>query len=414
MRQADRPQTRCGWRDKLLRITDGGFPAGTRRALRGYRIWITARYRYTFFLSSFLPFLLSGFLLSSPTLAQPTKAFKQAIPPYTFQFPQDHASHPAYQTEWWYYTGHLQSNDRIFGYELTFFRVGINPNPQPGGSRWRMHTLYFAHFALTDEDGEQFFHKEEISRPALDMAGARENRFQVWINDWSAELADSAAHRIRASADFASIALDLVPAKPPVIHGHDGVSQKSPGVGRASHYYSLTRLQTTGTLTFEGETFEVTGLSWMDHEFGSNQLSDDQKGWDWFSLQLDNNRELMLFVMRRKDGTYEPTSSGTMIYTDGTWRHLSLEMFEIEATGAWTSPHSGGTYPHAWRIAVPSEQIELRLTPTVSDQELGKNSLIGVIYWEGSVVVRGTDQGRPVTGQGYVELTGYRGRVPGL
>jgi predicted secreted hydrolase len=152
----------------------------------------------------------------------------------------------------------------------------------------------------------------------------------------------------------------------------------------------------------------------MDHEFGSNQLTEDQQGWDWFSLQLDDNRELMLYVMRRKDGTYEPTSSGTIIYADGVWRHLSLDMFEIEANGRWTSPHSGGIYPNGWRIAVPDEQIALQLTPTVADQELGTKSLIGVIYWEGSVTVRGTDKGNPVTGQGYVELTGYRGRVPGL
>jgi predicted secreted hydrolase len=362
----------------------------------------------------FMGLMLAWCLPVQAALAQSPGTFKQAIPPYAFQFPQDHASHPAYQTEWWYYTGHLQGNDRTFGYELTFFRVGIDPNPQQGGSRWRMHTLYFAHFALTDQAGEQFFHSEKISRPAMDMAGAREDRYRVWIKDWSAELTYGSTHQIQASADFASIVLNLMPAKPPVIHGHDGVSQKSPGVGRASHYYSLTRLQTTGTLTFEGETFTVTGASWMDHEFGSNQLTEDQQGWDWFSLQLDDNRELMLYVMRRKDGTYEPTSSGTIIYADGVWRHLSLDMFEIEANGRWTSPHSGGIYPNGWRIAVPDEQIALQLTPTVADQELGTKSLIGVIYWEGSVTVRGTDKGNPVTGQGYVELTGYRGRVPGL
>ena len=358
--------------------------------------------------------LIAAVGFAAPALAQSTMSYQQAVPPYVFAFPRDHAAHPDYRTEWWYYTGHLNSGGKSFGYELTFFRVGINPALRTSPSRWALHTLYFAHFAVTDEKGNRFFHQENIGRPALDMAGAREDRYRVWIGDWSAELLDSTIHHLRAVMTGGSISLALRPEKPPVIHGHDGVSQKSEGIGRASHYYSLTRMATKGTLILDGKSFKVDGVSWMDHEFGSNQLTQDQQGWDWFSVQLDNRRELMLYVMRKKDGSIEPTSSGTIVDADGSWRHLPLEAFQITGTGTWRSPHSKGVYPSGWEISVPSEQIKLRLTPTVQDQEIGANSLIGVIYWEGSVAIEGTDRGQPVKGNGYVELTGYAGRVPGI
>lgn len=353
--------------------------------------------------------------LSYTGASQTGGPYKLAVPPYAFRFPEDHAAHPAYRTEWWYYTGHLKSGQRSFGYELTFFQVGINPARRMSGSRWSLHTLYFAHFAVTDEHNHTFYHTEHIGRSALDMAGALENRYRVWIGDWSAELAaDGQTHRLRATGPDYAITLDLLPLKPPVIHGRDGVSRKAEGEGRASHYYSMTRMETRGTLTLDGEALPVTGLSWMDHEFGTNQLTPEQKGWDWFSLQLDNDRELMLYVMRLADGAYDPASSGTLVAADGAWRHLELSMYEIERTGTWTSPKSGATYPSGWVVRVPSEDMELRVTPTVKDQELATGSLIGVIYWEGSVRVEGRDRGRPVTGVGYVELTGYAGRLPGM
>lgn len=358
--------------------------------------------------------ILAALGLAAPAMAQNSPGYRQAVPPYVFAFPRDHAAHPDYRTEWWYYTGHLTGGGKTFGYELTFFQVGINPALRTSASRWALHTLYFAHFAVTDTKGNRFLHQETIGRPALDMAGVREDRYKVWIGDWSAELLDKDVHHLRAVMTDGSISLDLTPEKPPVIHGHDGVSQKAEGVGRASHYYSLTRMATTGTLMLEGKSLEVQGLSWMDHEFGSNQLTQDQQGWDWFSVQLDNQRELMLYAMRKKDGSLEPTSSGTIVDADGSWRHLPLEAFQIKASGTWRSPYSQGVYPSGWQISVPSEKIELRLTPAVQDQELGARSLIGVIYWEGSVAIEGTDRGQPIKGNGYVELTGYAGRVPGI
>ncbi|MFN3649179.1 MAG: lipocalin-like domain-containing protein [Armatimonadota bacterium] len=340
--------------------------------------------------------------------------YRLALPPYQFQFPRDHAAHPEYQTEWWYYTGHLRQGDRKLGYELTFFQVGIDPARRSSRSAWALHTLYFAHFALTDENGKRFHLAETIGRPALGMAGAATDRYHVWIDDWSARLVSDDTHHLRASGDGYSIDLRLTERKPPVVHGFNGVSQKAAGAGRASHYYSMTRLETSGTLTLGEERIPVTGVSWMDHEFGSNQLTEEQLGWDWFSLQLDNNRELMLYVLRRKDGSLEPYSSGTMVHADGTWKHLPLQAYRIDATGQWKSPRTGAVYPAGWRVEVPGEKLSLTVTPTVADQEVMTEGTAGVVYWEGSVEVAGQDQGRPVTGVGYVELTGYTGPVPGI
>jgi predicted secreted hydrolase len=345
----------------------------------------------------------------------PTMAgmFKQAVPPYRFRFPRDHASHPEYQTEWWYYTGHLYSGSRKFGYELTFFQVGINPWRKSSRSAWALHTVYFAHFTVTDENNRKFQFTETISRPALGMAGSRTDRYRVWIHDWSAGLRpDNRTHQLRASAPEFAIDLSLLSAKPPVIHGHGGVSQKAAGKGRASHYYSLTRLETRGTLTLNGEKLLVTGLSWMDHEFGSNQLTEQQTGWDWFSLQLDDRRELMLYQLRLKDGRVEPLSSGTIVNADGTWKHLPLSAFQIRSGKTWKSPKTGATYPAEWSVQVPAEKLNLQIQPTLPDQELVTEDSGGVRYWEGSVRVTGQDQGKPVSGVGYVELTGYTREVP--
>jgi predicted secreted hydrolase len=246
------------------------------------------------------------------------------------------------------------------------------------------------------------------------MAGSDPKRYHVWIHDWSAALgADGRTQALKAATPDMAIDLALTPSKPPAINGENGVSQKAAGVGRASHYYSLTRLETTGTLRWKGEALKVAGLSWMDHEFGSNQLTPQQTGWDWYSIQLDNRRELMLYVLRLKDGGVEPMSSGTIVNPDGTTRHLKLADFQIRPTATWKSPHSGALYPAAWQIRVPSEQLDLRITPTVPDQELAPEAT-GVRYWEGSCKVTAYDHGTAIGGEAYVELTGYSGSAPGI
>jgi predicted secreted hydrolase len=346
---------------------------------------------------------------SSPT------PFQSATAGYQYQFPRDHGSHPTYRTEWWYYTGHLQSkNGRTFGFELTFFRRGVPPDDiKTLPSKWSVNHLYLAHFAVTDISGQQFHFSEKISREGLGKAGADESRLHVWIDDWRAEVSmdQTGTHTLSAHDKTHALALTLQPAKPLVINGSEGISRKGEGVGQASHYYSFTRLATTGSLTIKGERFEVTGVTWMDHEFGSADLGNDQVGWDWFSIQLDDKSELMLYRMRRGDGSSDPASSGTVVSADGRTRHLEVTDFQIESTATWTSPASKATYPAKWRLTVPSLDLTVEVTPFVADQELRTSRSAQVTYWEGAVAVAGTKQGRPLKGQGYVELTGYAERI---
>ena len=345
----------------------------------------------------------------------PPTPFQSATAGHQYDFPRDHGSHPTYRTEWWYYTGHLHSKiGRAFGFELTFFRRGVPPDEiKTLPSKWSVKDLYLAHFAVTDISGKRFHFSEKFSREGLGKAGADELRLRVWIDDWRAEasLELAPSHTLAAHDETHALALTLQPAKPLVTHGAAGISRKGKEVGQASHYYSFTRLATSGKLTIDGESFDVTGTSWMDHEFGSAELGADQVGWDWFSIQLEDDTELMLYRMRRKDGSSDLASSGTAVSPDGRTRHLEVTDFQIESTGTWTSPESKATYPSRWRLRFPSLDLVLDVTPLLSDQELRTSRSTKVSYWEGAVAVTGTKQGRPVKGQGYVELTGYAERL---
>lgn len=340
--------------------------------------------------------------------------FKQAEPGYTLSFPNDHAAHPAYQTEWWYYTGHLRTQaGKTYGYQLTFFRHRLDSRgPTLNPSKWFADNIYMAHMAITDEPEQRFVYGEKRNRAALGLAGASETRYHVWNEDWLAERLGSVQH-LQGDIPGFKLNLILTPLKPPVLHGaqQDGLSQKGEGKGHASHYYSYTRLQTEGVLHIGDEVVEVAGISWMDHEFGSNQLQDDQVGWDWFSIQLANNTELMLYHMRHKDGTLDAYSSGTLVYPDGRQQHLRLAEFQVQAHDTWTSPKSGAVYPQRWTIRVPSVDLTLHLEPVVAGQELITDNTTRVTYWEGSVQVNGSMQGQATEGVGYVELTGYVQRV---
>ena len=347
------------------------------------------------------------FAMSSANGQQEGQAFRRALPGYVHRFPADHAAHPEFRTEWWYYTGHLTTEKgRNFGFQLTFFRHALRPLSTQSPSRWAIHTLYFIHFAITDEKGDTYRFQEKVSRGALDMAGADPETYHVWVQDWEVRL-QKKIHRLKAGKEDMGIDLTLVPAKGAVIHGINGVSQKAVGKGYASHYYSLTRMQTTGVLHWQGHSYEVTGQAWMDHEFGSNQLRDYQVGWDWFSVQLDNQTELMLYVIRHRGGQADSTSSGTLIHPDGSSEHLLLSTFQVETLESWRSKKSGTIYPSGWRLTVPGKKLELKLVPTVKDQELTTRKSTLVNYWEGSVRVKGSFDGKKVRGKGYVELTGY-------
>ena len=344
----------------------------------------------------------------SPGQARAAEGFKPALPGRAFSFPKDHRAHPDYKTEWWYYNGQLQDAEgRHYGYQLTFFRVGIRPGPVSSqGSRWRVREVYLAHLAVTDVDQKRFSYAEKVSRGNLGLAGAESGRYRVWIEDWSVA-EEGEAQVLKAGDRHLGLQLQVSPTNPPVIHGSDGISRKGAKTGQASHYYSLTRMATRGTIVLHGRTVKVHGLSWMDHEFGSNQLQPGQIGWDWFSLNLGDQAELMLYQIRERNGQIGPYSSGTMVFKGRAPQPLSREDFSIEVLRTWKSPRSQATYPAGWQIAIPRENLFLRLTPVLADQELMTLKSTRVIYWEGLVTVEGTYRGQPLQGQGYVEMTGY-------
>lgn len=340
--------------------------------------------------------------------AEPEPPYRQALPGYTYQFPRDFFAHEEFQIEWWYYTGHLADADgRSFGYQLTFFRVGLaNDSEKINPSKWRVGQIYFAHLTVSDLADQKFYFFERINRKGLGLAGADKDRLHVWNEDWTLT-ANNRVHHLKAQQAGVGLDLQLQPLKKLVIHGQNGVSQKGGQPGNASHYISHTRMQTRGTLYLKGKKYEVTGTSWMDHEFSSNQLNSEQVGWDWFSVQLDNGAEIMLYLIRLKDGSVEPYSSGSLVRADGSQEHLALREFSIEPTGEWTSPHTDTVYPAGWIMTLPGSKTRLIISPDMPDQELHHLRSIGTSYWEGSVSVQGTQEGQPVTGKGYVELVGY-------
>jgi len=338
--------------------------------------------------------------------------YEKALRGYQYHFPQDHASHPKYKTEWWYYTGHLNTaKGQKYGYELTFFRIGTDEKQvKPDNkSPWNTNNLYAAHFALSDENNRKFYYHEKLNRAGLNVAGARTDTYYTWNELWLVEgLGKQMILRADSPDGKEEIHLLLTPEKEPVIHGLNGVSQKASCVGCASHYYSMTRLKTEGNLLIDGKATRVTGLSWMDHEFGSNQLAQNQKGWDWFSIQCGDKTELMLYLLRRDNGSIDPNSSGTWIDLNGQSHHLTLKDFTVKNSGqSWTSPASKGKYPMGWTVSVPAQRLTLTITPAFQNQELYTTGSTGVAYWEGSAHVSGSRWGKPVTGQAYVEMTGY-------
>ena len=328
-----------------------------------------------------------------------------------FEFPADHASHPDHRIEWWYYTGNLEGVDgRRFGYQVTFFRVGIDRAPE-NPSVWSVRDLFMAHLAVTDLDRGQHLVSERLNRAGVAWAGARTDRLEVWNEDWRLE-ADDTSHLLRAMSDDGRFGVDLRLAadRPPVLNGRDGFSQKGLQPGNASHYYSLTRMETTGALRLEGETVSVAGLSWMDHEFGTTFLEPSQQGWDWFSLQLDDGTDVMVYVLRQQDGAVDVHSSGTLVRPNGQVVPLTAEDVELVPGREWVSPTSRARYPVEWVVGIPRESLRLEVRAAVDAQELHTEQSTGVTYWEGAVIATGTSNGEPVAGRGYLEMTGYAGR----
>ncbi|HZF27427.1 MAG TPA: lipocalin-like domain-containing protein [Steroidobacteraceae bacterium] len=337
--------------------------------------------------------------------------FKRALSPRPFVFPVDHAPHPEFRHEWWYLTGHLDAaSGQRFGFEVTFFRLALQPasQPLPGESHWRTSQLYAAHFALTDPERRIFHSTQRFARDALELAGARGSPLRIWLDDWSLTMPEDSrqAWHLAAHDGAYRLELDLRPQSQPIPNGDQGLSHKSASADAASYYYSIPRLLVTGQLVRDGAPLRITGSAWLDREWGSDALAADEVGWDWFALQLEDGSSLMFYALRRKDGTRDAASSGTFVDSSGEQRALRDAAVKISAQRQWRSPR-GGVYPLDWRLQVASLGLDVRLRPILDDQELDTTPP----YWEGAVDIVGSRDGKPLRGRGYVELTGYANTV---
>jgi len=356
-------------------------------------------------------------LLAGSLQGDDTAGFQSVTGPCRFSFPEDHGAHPGYRTEWWYYTGNLTATTgERFGFQLTFFRRQLRPSdtlrewPVPA-SAWRTNQIYLAHAALTDLGGQRHVMAEKVSRQGLGMADTETDgkETRVFLHEWETRITPD-AHHLRMTDPAFSLDLTLVPTKGPVPHGVDGYSRKGSSPEQASCYYSFPRMVAKGQISVGTTVYRVSGLGWMDHEFSTAPLAEGVIGWDWFSLQLDDQRELMIYLLRLETGGLHPASSGTLMGPDGQVTHLVQSDFRTRVTRRWTSPVTGASYPLDWELALPGHDLTLQLTAALDDQEMITGDSTGVTYWEGSVSVRGQTGGVPVTGRGYMELTGHAGR----
>jgi predicted secreted hydrolase len=338
-------------------------------------------------------------------------SFKKADEPAVFQFPLDHGAHPDFQTEWWYYTGNLESDDgREFGYQLTFFRRRLGVTSLKRESSWATNQAYMAHFALTDVSNRSYHFFEKVERGVDGLAGANGlPYFSVWLHNWTVKQISEDEFSLSASQDGIAINFHLIDLKGPILQGNMGYSQKGREPGNASYYYSQTRLETTGAIRTGETEYAVKGFSWMDHEYSTSALGEGVIGWDWFSLQMDDGVDLMLFTLRKEDGSLDEFSSGTIIYADGSTTSLKYHDFMITPLSIWRSPETGIRYPSKWKVEIPRENLILTIEPKINNQEPSGF----FTYWEGAVKTFGTREKNPVSGKGYVELTSYGSSMQG-
>jgi len=365
-------------------------------------------------LTAFLAAMLYTALPASPTDSQKDGDYLKITGPCNLSFPADHGPHPGYRTEWWYYTGNLTGADQHrLGFQLTIFRTRIKPPadrqnwPQPA-SAWRTDQIYMAHAALTDITGGRHWQSEKIARPVLSLAGAEQSAagWKIFIHSWQAVIFPN-NQNLRAETDDFALSLDLKPIKPPVLHGDNGYSRKGQTPERASCYYSFTRLQADGALTVAGTRYAVQGTAWMDHEYSTAPLQPGITGWDWFSLQLSDKTEFMIYLLRQPDGSLNPASGGTYVLSSGQTRQLHRGDMHLEPLAYWSSPHTNARYPVKWKLTLAALDCDLTITANLADQEMRTPGSTNVVYWEGSVSAQGTKKGKTVGGVGYVELTGY-------
>lgn len=340
--------------------------------------------------------------------------FARADAPRDFHFPADHRAHPDYRNEWWYLTGNLENAaGERFGYQLTFFRIALSPEPPApdpdrvdsdrAGSDWVTRQVWMAHVAVSDAARTRHLHSERLARGAAGLAGQSDAPFRVWLEDWQLVGGPQGGFpwRIAVQDEALALTLELSPLKPPVLQGEDGLSQKSSAAGNASYYYSISRLETRGSLRVGEQSHTVQGLSWLDREWSTSALGEEQAGWDWFSLQLADGRDLMLYRLRRRDGSADPLSAGKWIAADGSSRSLAAQDFELTPLRHWQAA-DGRRYPVAWRLQPGPGEPALHIEALFDAQQMRT----GVVYWEGAVTVHDAGQHR-LLGRGYLEMTGY-------
>lgn len=333
--------------------------------------------------------------------------YARAIQPRQFKFPEDHASHPLFRNEWWYLTGNVSSAiGQQFGYQITFFRIALQPHSPAltkRESQWASDQVWMAHAALTDISGQQYYHAQRFARDALGLAGFQQQPFKVWLEDWQINAVAKGEFPWQVHFKHNDITLDLTlfSTKLPVLQGDKGLSQKSAAQGNASYYYSMTQLQTTGKISIADQVHQVTGKSWLDREWSTSALGKNQIGWDWFALQFDDDSELMYYQMRTKSGKADSYSAGK--YTDATHKVKTISHREIQLTplSIWTSP-TGQRYPVRWRMHLPTMQKTWLVEAQLAQQEM--TSVIN--YWEGAVRIV-DEKTNKLVGKGYLEMTGY-------
>lgn len=317
-----------------------------------------------------------------------------------FRFPEDHLAHPGFRNEWWYLTGNLQDQaGRRYGYQVTFFRIALLPQLLQRASRWGGDQLWMAHLALTDVARGEHMAEERILRQGIGLAGIQADPFRLWVGDWALSGAAGFPWKLELPGSRFQLQLELTPLRPVTLQGEAGLSRKGARPGNASYYYSITRLQTRGSLSRDGEASELSGLSWLDREWSSSALDPGQVGWDWFALQFDNGDDLMLYRMRRSDGSEDPHSSGVLRRAGGELLKVTPNALGLRPERVWQAG-DGRRYPVAWSLRLPGAQRRLRVEPLLDDQQMP----LSVRYWEGAVRVM---DGEAEIGRGYLELAGY-------
>ena len=358
-----------------------------------------------------LPLVLAALLLAAAGCQTAPHRFPTIAPGTKVDLPRDHYAHPEFRTEWWYYNGRLETDEgRVFGFQLVFFvRQTDNDLLYGFPARWYANPAHLAHFCLSDVANRRLHYAEKLTLDIADGgdAGARTDSFSVFNRNWSAREIDG-VHHLKARQRRYELALALKETKPPVLHGQDGYFLKSagPDFARGTYYITHSRLEGEGVLTIGGRAHNVRATAWRDHEFGSHQLAPDQLGWDWFSLQFADNTELMLYMLKHRDGSWGPLSKGTFVTADGRAIPLTKDDIQLEPLRSWKSRYGAGEYQVDWRARLPKLGLDFVIRPVFDAQEVNSRKSTMVVYWEGLVTARGTKNGRPLTGHGYVELCG--------